>query len=220
MHLAIEDLHVIGAAGERPTVPVSISIEHAAERVDVGAPVDLLALDLLGRHIRGRADDLPGARQLRVAGGGGELGQAEVDQLRRLAVLGVGREQDVGRLEIAMHDAGGVRRVEAPAQPLRDGERALDRQRPALDEVGERLAAHVLHDDERRIADDEIEEARHVRVLDGGDRLRLVLEALAELGVGEQLRLEQLDGHAHADGDVLGDEDLAHAARAERLESL
>ena len=137
-----------------------------------------------------------------------------------LAVLGVGREQHVGRLEVAVHDAGGVRGVEAPAEPLRDLERALDRHRPAPDEVGQRLAAHVLHDDEGRIADDEIEEARDVGMLDGGDRLRLGLEARAELGVGEQLRLEQLDRHAHADGDVLGDEDLAHAAGAERLDEL
>ena len=45
---------------------------------------------------------------------------------------------------------------------------------------------------------------------------RLVLEAQAELGIGEQLRLEQLDRHAHADGDVLGEEDLAHGAVSDR----
>jgi hypothetical protein len=209
----------VGAAGERRATGEHLE-QHAAERVDVGAPVDLLALDLLGRHVRGRADDLAGARQLRVAGGGGELGQAEVDELRRLAVLRVRCEQHVGRLEIAMDDARGVGGVEAPAEPLRDGERTLDGQRAELDPVGERLAAHVLHDDEGRIADDEVEEARDVRMLDRSDGLRFVLEALAELGIGEELRPEQLDGHAHADGDVLGDEDFAHAARAERLDQL
>ena len=77
---------------------------------------------------------------------------------------------------------------------------------------------HVLHDEERRIADDEVEEARDVRMLDGAHRLRLVLEALAELGIGEQLRLEHLDGDDRADGAVLGDEHLAHRAAAEHLE--
>ena len=56
------------------------------------------------------------ARVSGAPGGGGDLGQAEVDELGHLAVLVVGRKQDVGRLQVAVDDAGRVRRVEAPAR--------------------------------------------------------------------------------------------------------
>ena len=48
---------------------------------------------------------------------------------------------------------------------------------------GQRRPRHVLHDEERRIADDEVEEAGDVAVLDRRDRLGLLLEAPAELRV-------------------------------------
>ena len=51
----------------------------------------------------------------------------------------------------------------------------------------QRLAGHVLHDEEGRIADDDVDEARDVGMLDRAHRLRLVLEALAELGIGQEL---------------------------------
>ena len=52
--------------------------ERRAEGVEVGARVDLaVAARLLGRHVRGRPDDRPGARELRVLRGG----DAEVDEL-------------------------------------------------------------------------------------------------------------------------------------------
>ena len=41
-------------------------VEHARERVDVGACVERLALELLWRHVVERADEGPGLRQLRL----------------------------------------------------------------------------------------------------------------------------------------------------------
>ncbi len=67
--------------GRRPDVrrPSGDHLEQRrAEGVEVGSRVDLaVAARLLGRHVRGRADDRPGARQLRVLG----RGDAEVDEL-------------------------------------------------------------------------------------------------------------------------------------------
>src|SRR5439155_25944820 len=60
------------------------------------------------------------------------------------------------------------------------------------------------------------EKARDVLMLDGGDRLGLVLEAQAKVGIGQELGLEQLDRDAQADGQVLREEDLAHGAVADR----
>jgi len=44
-------------------------IQHAPERVDVNAVVDLAALDLFGRQVVERSDDLTGAGQALHADG-------------------------------------------------------------------------------------------------------------------------------------------------------
>src|SRR5207253_971892 len=75
-------------------------------------------------------------------------------------------------------------------------------------------------DEENGIADDEVEEPDHVAMVDGCNRFRFALEALAEVGIGEQLRLENLDGDAATDGEVLRGEDLAHGTDAEALDEL
>ena len=66
-----------------------------------------------------------------------KTGQAEVEQLHARS-----RQHDVGRLEIAMDDAGRVRRGErAPAISMAIGERLIDGQRPAPQPRGQRLAS-------------------------------------------------------------------------------
>src|SRR5438309_7222278 len=57
-------------------------------------------------------------------------------------------------------------------------------------------------------------------MLDGADRLGLLLKAAAELRVDEELRLEHLDGDAPTDRLNLADEHLAHRAVAQRLDEL
>ena len=52
---------------------------HGGEAVLVGAAVDVTTLDLLGRHVGGRAHERPGAREARL--GAGLLGQSEVGQV-------------------------------------------------------------------------------------------------------------------------------------------
>ena len=69
------------------------------------------------------------------------LGQAEVEHLDGA----VGPDLDVGRLEIAMNDALLVRGFERLGDLPRDRERLVERERPARDAVGERLALDQLH---------------------------------------------------------------------------
>ena len=69
-----------------------------------------MPLDLLGGHVRHRADARPiGSLQICGVGGAhnslGELGHAEVDDLR----VAVAADHDVCRLDVAMNDAGVVR---------------------------------------------------------------------------------------------------------------
>src|SRR3569623_1839925 len=81
------------------------AIGDGRERVEVGAMIDLLAARLLGRHVRRRADDLALRQRAR---GVVERGDAEVEHLPRAVVA----QEDVVRLEIAMHDAARPRLLE------------------------------------------------------------------------------------------------------------
>ena len=85
-------------------------VEHTAERVDVGAAVELLALDLLGRGVLGGPDEDPGLRQ---RARGTVLRHAEVGEVdvRRLVAV-AGGEQDVRRLDVPVDEALAVRRAE------------------------------------------------------------------------------------------------------------
>ena len=113
------------------------------DREHVGAEVERLALDELGRHVRRRAEELAGdGHALQVD----DLRDAEVHQLEH-AVLA---DHDVLGLDVAVDDAGGVRVRERAAdldgdqrRDLREGERARGQ------ELLERLAVDELGDDVR-----------------------------------------------------------------------
>ena len=79
-------------------------VENDAQGEQVRASVDLLAADLLGRHVRGAADHLARPRHV-GRGRGGELADAEVGDLHA-AVLG---DQDVPGLDVAVDDVALVR---------------------------------------------------------------------------------------------------------------
>ena len=194
-------------------------VDDRAEGEDVGAGVGVARLELLGRHVRHRAEQRPlfrqrlllrgvvGAERLRLV-----LRQAEVEHLRpRL------REHDVARLEIAMDDAEAVRGVERAGDVDRHAERLAQRQRPARDRVGERLPFEVLHDqvvDAVLMAD--VVERADVRMVQPRDRARLAVEALAQLRARGEMRGQDLDGDVAVETRVAGAIDLAHAAGAER----
>ena len=95
-------------------------VEHAAERVEVGARRRLAAERLLRRHVGDGADEHAVHRQARLLEGDGE---AEVADLRRA----VGGEPDVAGLEVAVDDAVLVGVREPAADALRDLQRALRR---------------------------------------------------------------------------------------------
>jgi hypothetical protein len=118
-------------------------VERRAERVDVGAAVDvLLPLGLLGGDVVGRAQHRAGHGLERDAGVLEVLRESEVEDLRE-AVL---RDDDVGRLDVAVDDALVVGVLEAlrglrdDVDGLVDGQLLLVRE----DHV-ERLALAVLH---------------------------------------------------------------------------
>ena len=95
----------VGTAAERRPARQAL-VQQAAERVEVGPPVQLLAADLLGRHIVDRAQRAP------TAGMVGLLRQPsrkpEVGEIAVAALV----EQDIRRLDVTVHKAALVRRVE------------------------------------------------------------------------------------------------------------
>jgi hypothetical protein len=138
--------------------------EHAPERILVGAPVQRLALELLGCGVVEGAGE-PGRAEGAVAvESPGETEVGEVD----VAVVG---DQHVARLDVAVDEAAGVRSVEG------GGDLVDDRQRPVRIEP----ALHV----ERR------PQVCPGDVSHGDERLALVLASFVDrdhVGVVERCR--------------------------------
>src|SRR6202034_1647247 len=117
-------------------------VEHDGEGEEVGAGVEILAADLFGRHIGDGADGGAGSGDVlgafadggeRVAGvvdvvlfcvgvGAGLFGEAEVENF---GVAAAG-DEDVGGLDVAMDDAGGVSGVEGVGDFNADVEELID----------------------------------------------------------------------------------------------
>ena len=184
----------------------------------------LVTSELLGRRVEDGADEL--ARLADPRGLGRPARDTEVDDLDPP----VGREEDVLRLEVAVHDACLV----DSSEPRRDlgtemrgqgfGDRAV-----RFEDVMERGAGHQLHDEgalERttRAADlDGVVDAHHVRML----------QARADPGFAHEALREILreGGMQDLHGDLVGKPrrralawartmHLAHAARSEAFEKI
>ena len=224
--------HLRGVLPLERQVPHHAFVEKDSEPEDVGAPVDLAPLDLLGRHVRGAAEDLPRrgdplrVEELRDA----EVGQLDVDafaglRARRVARRGGGAvlEHDVLRLDVAVNDAGGVG-VRQRREQL-DSERGgdLGRERaPLFEHLAERRAANQLDDEVllglplRR----DVEDLDDVRVAELRDRLRLDVEAVLGLEGVAQVRMNDLDGDVATKARVVRPVDGGHPAVADLLEHL
>ena len=94
---------------------------------------------------------------------------------------------------------------------------SIERQRPLLQPIGQRLAFQVLHHEERRavVLADVVERA-DVRMIELRDRARFAVEPLAELRVGGEALGQDLDRDGAIEARVARLVDLAHAARADR----
>ena len=111
-------------------------VEHGAAGEDVGARVRCLPAHLLGSHVADRSQDGAGGRvveggrrvpQALAAGWGGELGEAEVEDLHPAVV----RHEEVLGLQVAVDDALVVRRGETGRDLGAEVQRLAGRQGPA-----------------------------------------------------------------------------------------
>ena len=193
-------------------------VQHAAERIDVGAPVDGVVAQRLRRDERERAEPRAAARLARRVQ---VLDEPEVRQ-RRLLGRAIAAEQDVRRGDVAMDEPRGVRGVERGGHLLGDRHRARGLEdRPAAQDGAQVRAVDVAHDEiEHLVLLTRVVDVDDVRVVHRGRHARLADEALAELRVVGELRGDHLDGDAALERQLRRLVDDAHPAmRGEPLQT-
>ena len=189
--MGVQDRHV-AVALEQPASGQALE-QHASQRVDVGGRPRDLAVELLGRRVPEACRRTPARR--RAAGAGG--GDPEVAEERAAAGL---VDEDVRRLDVAMHEAAGVDGIE------RRRELPADRQRPrrvecagGADQLAEIAAVDVAHRDvQHAVLGAGVIDRDDARVVDRGDQPRLEHEALASGVVVGERGVEELQRHAMA----------------------
>ncbi len=141
------------------------------------------------------------------------------------AALGRGDQKHVLALEVAVHDAGGVRRPSAAAIWRTSGRASSTSIAPLAPQPGgERLALEQLHGEEdhrpagREVVEADVEDAADVGVGDPARQVDLTLEALDRAGLAGVLRVDGLESQPLAQLEVLGLVDLAHAAAGDEAD--
>ena len=199
-----------GGPGER-RLACQHFVEHAAEAVDVAAPIDIaVPRALLRAHVHRGAHRHTGRRQPLAAGGADAARDAEIadDGLP-------GDEQDVFGFDVAMDDIMGVRVMEGACHLLRDvrgvgnGELLFPRE-----PIPQRFALDVGHDViEEAVGFPRIVEGEDVRVRESRGDLDFAQEAVGSQRGGE-LRPQHLDRDGAMMLDVAAEVHGGHATAA------
>ncbi len=143
--------------------------------------------------------------------------EPEVEDLDRA----VGAKLDVRRLQVAMHDAGAMRRLQGRGDLARHRQRFVDRQRARGEPFGERLSFDQLQDQElRAVLILEPVDRGDVWVVERREHPRLALEPRQPVAVLEEEVRQGLDRDVPVQVSVPRAIDLAHAAPAERGDDL
>ena len=181
-----------------------------AQRKDVAAGVDGHAPRLLGRDVGRCADD--GARA-------GNLALVEQPSHAKIGEYcpAIPREQDVRRLDVAVHDAEAVGIVQGRGDLIDDAHRLGHRQRLSLaKQICQGRPVDVLHGDKVAAAGSPcLVHPDDVGMCQGKDGLGLALKAQPRFGVVAKLRWQHLKGHLVALSLVHSEVHLAHAAAPE-----
>ena len=146
-----EDDRELRVALER-RLPDEALVEHAAERVDVRPPVDLLARDLLGRDVVGRAHEVA------VVADPGLLGDPPRDaEVGQVDVVGAVRprarvEEHVRGLHVAVHETARMCGVERARDLRDDADRVRRVEAAALEARFQVASLDVAHRDEEQLS--------------------------------------------------------------------
>ena len=144
-----------------------------------------------------------------------ELGQAEVKNLRRPAL----HEKNVGRLDVAVHDAFGVRSFQPVGELNSDVKKLRDLDGLLRDAPLQRLSLEQLHGDKRtpfKFLD--IVNRADVGMIQRGSRACFTPESLDGLRILGNIFGKEFQRNIAAEPRVLGFVDDAHAAAAKFFE--
>ncbi len=214
-----EDPADLAASGTTIAPASSSYMTQPNDQMSVRAQIQ--AARLLGTHVGGRADDRTGVAEFERRGGAvgrtrrASLGEAEVEQFQSA----VGRDPEVGRLQVAVDDSlvvGGLERV----RDLHAERRGLSPCAGSLREpVRERDARHELHDEHApAIRFEEVVDARDVRVVERGQRTGFPPQPGHARRIAREGLRQDLERHVTAELRVRGPVDLARASLSDALE--
>ena len=188
-------------------------VEHAAERIDVSASIHRPTLDLLRRDVVCGSD--PGAGPGQAPGRSQLLGEPEVGQVD-LLVRALSGDQDVGRLDVAVHQSALVRRVEGRRHRAHDALDPVETELAPVDDLSQVRAWHVTH---RQIEDALVLAAAvdrdDVGMLERRRQAGLRLEAGHGVRVLGVLGRDDLQCHRALEFRIRGLVDQAHPAAVE-----
>ena len=195
-------------------------VEHHAKGPEIDTLIDRIAAQLLGRHIRDRAEhharrgdqNVRLRQQIRFDRGRHvQLRQAEVEHLHQSAP----RLNQVGALDVTVGDATAVRLVQRFGHLRGDVHGIGHRQRPSSHALRDQLAIDVLHGDEHRVlVFDQVVGDGDVRRLQERRGLRFAEEARPAVGVPAAIGRKELQRDLTPEPPVVGHVDFAHPARA------
>ena len=203
-------------------------IEHHPEGKKIRARVQFLGPDLLGGHVGHGAKHGAGAGEmvLRDFQSWGsicgrrlllerELGEAEIEKLG----VAVEFDEDVGRLDVAMNHALGVRGGKGVGDLDGEGEQDFDLQGLSGDAVLEGHAFEKFHGDEGLIVvlADLVDRA-DVGVVQRRSGTGLAAETFERMRIAGNVSRKEFEGDKAAQADVFGLVDYAHASAAEFLD--
>ena len=196
--------------------------QDRAKAEDVGPVIDAKTTRLFGRHVRGCADDR-GDLHAADGDGLGGVGRFRANQLRQSEVENLdsafrGHEQ-IGRFDIAVHDAAFVRRRERAGDLDGIVDHQARRQRPPVHPLPQRLADEQLGDDPGEVAlHADVVDREDVRVVQAARGARFLFEPALAIGIARECRRQDFDGHVAPELWVVCAIDLAHAADPETAE--
>ena len=214
VHHAVE--HGLHLARERHLADQAL-VQHAPQRVEVGAPVDATGRHLLGTDVRHGAEQHPALGQ---AGHGVAARQAEVHDAQPHLAARLDRHHDVLGLDVAVHDGARVAVVERLGDTDADVDHGAERERALAQQRPQVLADHHRHDEEQRpLVAPEVVDRDDRRVVHLRDELRLALETRLRLR-RQQRRRHHLDRHLAVEQRVARPVHDPHAAAPELGEHL
>ena len=128
--------------------------------------------------------------------------------------------KDIGGLDISMHDALGMRRIQRVRDIDCEAQQEIEFEGTAADAMLQGLAFKVLHNDEGSpILLSDIVDGTDVRMVETGSSLSFATKTRKKVLVGSDVLRKKLQGDAATERCILGLENDTHAAAAQPLQN-